>query len=148
MVTEMMSKTTIARPAEEVFGFFLALEEKAPETHPGVKSVAKSPAGAADAGTTVQFRQKTLGWTRQTTMRFIAVEANCRIEFEESGPLTKLRATITFDRTDGETTVVFRGQTFPVGRLKSISPLLTLQVQRSWEQRLARIKTALEASAP
>jgi hypothetical protein len=32
--------------------------------------------------------------------------------------------------------------------LKSISPLLTLQVRRSWEQRLARIKTALEASAP
>jgi hypothetical protein len=147
-VMKMMSKLTIARPSEEVFRLLLALEESAPDTHPGVKSVVKSPAGRTKAGTTVRFRETRLGWPRETTIRFILVEPSRKIEFEERRALTELRATITFEQTDDETTIVLRGETLPFGRFKSISPLLALQVERAWRRRLARIKAVLEASAP
>ena len=45
-MARMRSMVTIARPVEEVFGFFLALDENVPRTDPTVESVVKDPAGA------------------------------------------------------------------------------------------------------
>ena len=117
-----MVSTTIARPVEEVFGFFLALDENAPKTDPSAGSVVKSPEGRAGPGTTFRFRQQTLGKVRETTTRFTTVQPNRRIEFEaEIGPM-RPRCDLTFEQTDGGTRVTFRGDSNPVGPLKWLNP--------------------------
>jgi hypothetical protein len=72
------SMVTIARPVEEVFRFFLALDENAPKVDPSSGSVVKLPDGPAGPGTMFRFRQQTLGKVRETTTRFTGVEPNRR----------------------------------------------------------------------
>ena len=144
-MAKMESTVTIARPVEEVFGFFLALDENAPKTDPSAGSVVKSPEGPAGPGTTFRFRQQTLGKVRETTTRFTAVERNQKIEFEaEIGPM-RPKCDLTFEQTNEGTRVTFRGDSNPVGPLKLISPLLNRKGQQVWGQRLARVKDVLEA---
>ena len=70
------------------------------------------------------------------------------IEFEaEIGPM-RPKCALTFDRTDEGTRVTFRGDSVPVGPLKLLSLLLNRKGQQVWGQRLARVKTVLEASGP
>jgi hypothetical protein len=87
-VAKMESTVVIVRPVEEVFAFFLALDETAPKTDPSVGSVVKTPDGPLGPGTTFRFRQQNLGKMRETATRFTAIEPNRRIEFEaEIGPM-------------------------------------------------------------
>jgi len=147
-MAKIESTVTIARPVEDVFRFVLALEENAPKIDPGVESVVKTSHGPTGAGTTFRFRQKMLGRRRETTTRFISVEPNREIEFEARlGPIEP-KAVLTFEQTDGGTRVTFRGEPNPVGPFKLLSPLFTRKGQQIWDQRLARLKTVLEASAP
>jgi uncharacterized protein YndB with AHSA1/START domain len=146
-MARMESTVTIARPVEEVFGFFLALDENAPKTDPSAGSVVKSPEGPTGPGTTFRFRQQTLGKVRETTTRFTGVEPNRRIEFDaEIGPM-RPKCDLTFEQTDGGTRVTFRGDSNPVGPLKPLSPFFNRKGQQVWGQRLARVKAVLEASA-
>src|SRR2546428_12273252 len=145
-MAKMESTVTIGRPVEEVFAFFLALDENAAKVDPGAQSVVKTPDGPPGAGTTFRFRQKNLGKVRETTTRFTAVEPNRTIAFEaEIGPM-RPKCDLTFEQMEGGTRVTFRGDSIPVGPLKLLSPLLNRKGQQVWSQRLARIKTVLEAS--
>jgi uncharacterized protein YndB with AHSA1/START domain len=144
-MTKIQSTVTIARPVDEVFGFFLALDESAPTTDPGVESVVKTPDGPPRAGTTLRFRQVTGDRTRETTTRFTSVEPDRQIDFEaEIGPM-RPRCTLVFEPTDGGTKVTFRGDSNPVGPLKLLSPVFNRKGQQVWDQRLARVKEVLEA---
>jgi hypothetical protein len=60
-MAEIESKVTIARPREEVFGYFLALEENVPRTNPDVEWVVKTPDGPTRVGTTLRSRGKVIG---------------------------------------------------------------------------------------
>jgi len=143
-MTKMQSTVTIARPVDEVFAFFLALDENAPRTDPSVESVVKTPDGPTRAGTTFRFRQERRGKTRETTTRFTSVEPDRRIEFDaEIGPM-RPRCTLAFEQTDSGTTVAFYGDSNPVGPFKLLSPVFNRKGQQVWDQRLARIKTVLE----
>jgi uncharacterized protein YndB with AHSA1/START domain len=114
-MAKMEATVTIARPVEEVFRFFLALDENAPKVDPSAGSVVKSPEGPSGPGTTFRFRQQSLGKVRETTTRFTGVEPNRRIEFEaEIGPM-RPQCDLTFEQTDGGTRVTFRGDS-PSGR--------------------------------
>jgi len=145
-MAKVQSTVTIARPREEVFGYFLALDENVPKTNPDVEYVVKTPDGPTAAGTTLRSRGKSLGKVRETTMRFTAVVPNEKIQFEaEVGPL-RPKCVFTFDQMDGGTTVTFRGDPNPVGPFKVLSPLFNRKGQQLWGQRLARAKAALEAS--
>ena len=147
-MSKMESTVTIAQPVEKVFAFFLALDENAAKVDPSAESVVKTPDGPAKAGTTFRFRQKNLGKIRETVTRFTDVVPNKVIEFEaEIGPM-RPRCALTFDQADEGTRVTFRGDSIPVGPLKLLSPLLNRKGQQVWGQRLARIKTVLEASVP
>jgi hypothetical protein len=66
----MKSMVTIARPKEEVFAFFLALDENAVRVDPSATSVVKTPDGPTKAGTEFRFRQKNLGKIGETVTRF------------------------------------------------------------------------------
>ena len=144
-MTKIESTVTIARPVDEVFVFFLALDESAPRTDPGVESVVKTPDGPPGAGTTFLFRQVRGGKTRETTTRFTSVEPDRRIDFDaEIGPM-RPRCSLVFERTDGETRVTFRGDSNPVGPFKLITPVFNRKGQQVWDERLARIKAVLEA---
>jgi uncharacterized protein YndB with AHSA1/START domain len=146
-MAKMEFTVTIARPVEEVFGFFLALDENAPKVDPSAGSVVKSPEGPAGPGTTFRFRQQTLGKVRETTTRFMGVEPNKKIEFEaEIGPM-RPKASLTFEQADGGTRVTFRGDSNPIGPLKLLNPVFNRKGQQVWGQRLARVKTVLEGSA-
>ena len=144
-MTRMQSTVTIARRVDEVFGFFLALDENAPRTDPGVESVVKTPDGPTRAGTTFRFRQVRRDKTRETTTRFTSVEPERRIDFEaEIGPM-RPRCSLAFEQTNGGTTVTFRGDSNPVGPFKLLSPVFNRKGQQVWDQRLARVKAVLEA---
>ena len=144
-MTKMQSAVTIRRPVDEVFGFFLALDENAPRTDPGVESVVKTPDGPTRAGTTFRFRQETLGKTRETTTRFTSVEPDRKIGFDaEIGPM-RPSCTLTFEQTDAGTRVTFQGDSNPVGPFKLLSPVFNRKGQQVWDQRLARVKAVLEA---
>ena len=146
-IAKMESTVTIARPVEEVFGFFLALDENAPKVDPSAGSVVKSPEGPAGPGTTFRFRQQTLGKVRETTTRFTGVEPNKKIEFEAViGPM-RPKASLTFEQADRGTRVTFRGDSNPIGPLKLLNPVLNRKGQQVWGQRLARVKAVLEGSA-
>jgi hypothetical protein len=146
-MARMTTTVTIARPVEEVFAFFLALDENAQRTDPSVGSVVKYPPGPTRAGTTFRFRQRSLGKQRETLTRFTAIEPDHVIGFEARiGPM-RPRCSLTFARTEGGTTVTFAGDSRPIGPLRLLTPLLNRKGQQVWSERLARIKTALEEPA-
>jgi len=149
-MAKMKSTVVIARPVEQVFGFFLAIDESAPRTDPSVQvgSVIKTPDGPPGPGTTFRFRQQNLGKTTETVTRFTAVEPNQKIEFDaEIGPM-RPKCDLTFEPSDRGTKVTFRGDSIPSGPLKWLSPLANRKGQQVWQERLGRIKTLLESSAP
>jgi hypothetical protein len=145
-MARMEAMVTIVRPVEEVFGFFLALDENAPKVDPSAGSVVKSPEGPAGPGTTFRFRQHTLGKVRETTTRFTGVEPNRKIEFEaEIGPM-RPRCDLIFEQAGGGTRVT--SEAIPIRSVRLGGSILssTVRVSRCGA-RLARVKTVLEASA-
>ena len=146
-MAKVESTVRIARPAAEIFRFFLDLDKNARMTDPNVESVVKTPEGPTGPGTTFRFRQKALGKVRETTTTFISLEPHRKIEMEARlGPL-RPKGTITFDQDNGDTTVVVRLSPNPVGPLKLLSPLFARIGQKVWDKRLAHLKAALESSA-
>jgi hypothetical protein len=144
-MAKMETTIVIGRPIDEVFGFFLALDENAPKTDPSVGAVVKTPKGPTGAGTTFRFQQQNLGKIRETTTRFIAIDPNRKVEFEAViGPM-RPRCDLTFEQTEEGTRVTFRGDSRPVGPLMVLAPIFNRKGQQVWARRLARIKTVLEA---
>jgi hypothetical protein len=147
-MAKMNSEAMIARPVEDVFRFFLDLEDSAPKTDPSVESVVKTPDGPTGPGTTFRLRQHSRGKQRETTTRFTAVQPNRKIEFEaQIGPM-RPTCSLSFHQTDEGTHVTFAGDSNPIGPLRLFSALLDRKGQQVWTQRLARIKTVLETAAP
>ena len=143
----MNATTVIARPLEQVFAFFLALDESVPKLDQGA-SVLKTPDGPPRVGTVFRLRQPRAGQMRESTTRFTAVENGRRIAFDaEIGPL-RPRAELLFQRAGDGTQVTFRGDSNAPGVLRLFSPLFNRKGQQAWEQRLARAKAVLEASTP
>jgi hypothetical protein len=131
-MTRMQSSIVIARPVEEVFAFFLALDESARQTDPSVESVIKTPDGPPGAGTTFRLRQHNLGEMRETTTRFTAVEPDRKIEFEaEIGPM-RPRCQLLFEPAGEGTRVTFGGDSNPIGPLKILSPVFNRKGQQVW----------------
>lgn len=138
------STVTIARRPEDVFGYFLNLDETVPRTNPGVEWMVRTPDGPTQVGTILRSRGRSLGRTRETTMRFTTIVPHERIEFEaEVGPMRPTCA-FTFDQTDGGTRVTLLGDPNPVGAFKVLSPLFVRIGRRVWGERLARAKATLE----
>ena len=145
-MAKLESTVTIARPVEEVFRFFLDLDKSVTKTDPNVDSVVRTPEGPTGPGTTFHFRHKALGKIRHSTTTFISVELNRKIEMEARlGPL-RPKGAITFDQTNRGTTVSVRLNPNPAGPLKLLSPVFARIGQKVWNERLARIKAALESS--
>ena len=145
-MAKIESTVTIARPVEEVFGFLLALDENLLKTDSGVESVVRTPDGPPGPGTTFRIRQKTLGRVTESTTRLTAVEPDRRIEWDAKvGPM-RPHAAFTFQATNGGTIVTFRADPNPAGPFKLLSPLFVRIGRRVWNDRLRRIKTAIESS--
>jgi uncharacterized protein YndB with AHSA1/START domain len=144
-MAKVQSTVTVARPVEAVYRHFLELDKH--PTDPDVESVVKRPDGPTGPGTTFRFRHMKGGKARETTIRFISLEPNRSIVFEgDVGPV-RPKGTFTFAQTGGATTLSVRIDDLdPVGPFKLLSPVLARVGTRIWHQRLARIKTLLEAS--
>ncbi len=82
-MAKIQTTVMIARPREEVFGYFLALEENVPKTNPDVEYVVKTPDGPTRVGTTLRSRGKSLGRVRETSMRFTGILPNEKISSRE-----------------------------------------------------------------
>jgi hypothetical protein len=145
-VATIESMVTIERPREEVFGYFLALDQNVPRTNPDVEWVVKTSDGPSGVGTTFRSRGRALGRVRETTMRFTGVVPNQQILFEaEVGPM-RPKGLFVFDQTEGGTRVTFRGDPNPVGIFKAATPIFVLIGRKVWRERLTRAKAALEGS--
>ena len=145
-MAKVQSTVTVARPVEAVYRHFLELDKH--PTDPDVESVVKQPDGPTGPGTTFRFRHKRGSKSRETTIRFTSLEPNRNIMFDgDVGPV-RPKGSFTFAQTDGATTLSVRIDDLnPVGPLKLLSPVLARVGQKIWDQRLARIKTLLEAPA-
>ena len=144
----MESHVTIDRPPEEVFKYFLTLDEHVPKTNPDVEWMIKTPDGPTRVGTTIRSRGKSLGKIRETTMRFTEIAPNDRIRFEATiGPL-RPTCTFTFAKTNKGTSVTFHGDPNPVGPFKVLTPVFKRVGQHLWSERLARAKAVLESFTP
>jgi hypothetical protein len=120
----------------------------APKTDPSVEYVVKTPEGPTGPGTTFRLRQHSLEKQRETTTRFIAIEPNRKIDFEGAiGPM-RPKCSLTLEQTSKGTSVLFSGDSKPVGLLKPLSPLFNRKGQRVWTHRLDRIRCLLETPAP
>ena len=147
-MVKVESTVRIARPVADVFRFFLDLDKNAHLTDPNVESVVKTPEGPTGPGTTFRFRQKAFGKMRETTTTFISLEPNRRIELAATlGPL-RPKGAITFDQAGGNTTVVVTLRPNAIGPLKLLDSVFSRIGQKFWNERLARLKTALESSTP
>jgi polyketide cyclase/dehydrase/lipid transport protein len=145
-MARIKSTVIIARAREQVFGYFLALEENIPRSNPDVEWVSKSPEGPTRVGTTLRSRGKTLGRVRETTMRFTGIAPPETIEFEaEVGPM-RPKGVFTFDEVEAGTRVTFRGDPNPVGPFKLLTPLFNHVGRHVWDERLARAKSMLEGA--
>jgi carbon monoxide dehydrogenase subunit G len=145
----MSTSMVIARPAEEAFAFLLNPRDSAPRMDPaGGGLVLMTPDGPPGPGTTFVFRQRVMGRTTQTKTHLTAVEPDRRIEFDaEIGPM-RPRCALTFEPVAEGTLVTFRGDSNPRGPLKVFTPLMDRMGQKSWAQRLDRMKEVLESTNP
>ena len=144
MGSTIQSEVVIARPVEEVFDFFLNLDDSAPRVDPELVSVVRAPDGPVKPGTTFQFRQKMFGRPRETTTRFTAIEPNRTIRFEAVlGPI-RPTATLMFEQARTGTRVSFSAESNPVGPFKLLATLINRKGQREWDDRLRRVKSVLE----
>lgn len=134
------SSVTIARPVEDVYRHFLDLDKNA--TDPDTESVDKEPPGPTQTGTLFRFRHKK---GRETTMRFVALEPQRRIEIEGDVGPAKPTGDLLFEPVEGGTKLTVRLEPNPVGPLKLMPPLAGMIGQRIWDKRLVRIKAALES---
>lgn len=135
------SGVKVARPVAEVFRFLLELDKN--HTDPTVESVEKTPDGPTQAGTEFRFRHSK--GPRETSMRYTAVEPTRKISFEgKVGPL-RPSGSFEFAPADNGTRLTVGVVANPVGPLKLLSPLVNRMGQRIWNERLARIKEALES---
>lgn len=135
------STVTIARPAEDVFRFFLDFEKNAADL--GIEFVVKEPEGPTEVGTTFRLRDKAGG--NEMITRYTSLDPNKKIEFDgEVGPL-RPKGVYIFEPAASGTRVTIRANPNPVGPLKLVSPLVTRIGKRVWDKRFARIKKLLEA---
>jgi uncharacterized protein YndB with AHSA1/START domain len=140
------STVTIARPVEEVFGFFIDFDKNARQMDPTIESVMRTPMGPTRPGTAFRFSQQILGRMRDTTTTFTSIEPNRKIEIAASfGPL-RPKGAFTFNEGNRSTTVTVRVNPDPVGPFKLLAPFFARVAQKIWAQRFARIKAALESS--
>ena len=145
MGSTIESTVVIERPVEEVFLFFLNLDENAPRVDPELISVVRTPDGPVGPGTTFRFRQKMFGRPRETMTRFTAIAPNREIQFEANlGPIRPI-AILRFEPAGAGTAVKFSAESNPVGPFKLLSPFINRKGQREWEGRLTRVKAVLEA---
>lgn len=140
------STVMIERPREEVFQYFLNLDQHVTQNNPDVESFEKTSDEPTGVGTAFRSRGKALGRTRETTMRFTSIVPNDRIEFvAEVGPMRPV-CSFSFDGTGAATKVILRADPNPIGPFKLLSPLFVRMGRRVWAQRLARAKAVLENS--
>jgi uncharacterized protein YndB with AHSA1/START domain len=148
MAVQIHSTTVIARPAEEVFSYFLDPQKSAPLMDPTIKSVKKTPEGPIAVGTAFRMRQPVAGRMRETVLTLTGIEPARKIDFDALLGPASTRMNITFDPVEQGTKVTVAGG----GKANGIFKLLSGRVQRlgqqTWDERLARIKTALESQRP
>lgn len=144
MGTKVQSEVTIARPVEDVFAYVMDLEGNGPTWAPDLASVEKTSDGPVGAGTTFKQVQTVMGRRRETSLRFIAVEPNHKIEAAaDLGPIAPTM-TLLFERAGDQTRVAATGDANPKGPFRLLSPLIGRQGQRMWDARLSGLKSALE----
>jgi uncharacterized protein YndB with AHSA1/START domain len=140
----MQATIEIARPVQQVFAFFEALDRNLMRTDPMIQSVSQTPDGPLRPGPTFRIRQRTLGRVRDQTMRVVSVQPNRWLELEAKLGPVEPRLSLSFEPSADGTRIVFRGDSRPVGLLKVIAPLADRFGERNWRRRLGLIKAALE----
>jgi uncharacterized protein YndB with AHSA1/START domain len=141
----MQSVIEIRRPIEQVFRFFLDLEQSIVRTDPTVESVVKTTEGPSGVGTTFLIRQPVMGKLREQTMQITAVDPNRRIDMEAAFGPVRPRFNLIFERVPIGTRVTYRGDSRPVGPLRLVPFLADRIGQRNWDRRLRLTKAVLEA---
>ncbi|HET7180206.1 MAG TPA: SRPBCC family protein [Chryseosolibacter sp.] len=139
------STTLIRCPVNQVFEGLLDLEN-ARDFDPEVKSVKMIGEGPIGVGTEFLFYEPTppfgrLGYTKVT---YTAIELNKRIDFiARVGPLSPVGA-FEFEPTEKGTRLTFRGTVRPPLLMRLFTPVMRRAAQKTWDKRLAWIKTWME----
>jgi hypothetical protein len=140
------SSVLISRPVEEVFRFYLDFERNVRTIEPSVQAIVKATDGPTGSGTTFRLQRNVFGKVWEMTLTLVSVELNRRIEVQPRifGRVAS-NTTITFDRANGGTRVVAQCNINPVGALSLLTPVIARIDRKAWDQRLARLKAAVES---
>lgn len=148
-MTEFESHITISRPLSEVFDLLLDLENTR-YFDPDVESVQRITVGAIRVGTTYRFRERIPPFGRYgpASATYTAIDPNERTVVDFQVGLVHGSGTFLFRQDGAGTRLTFRGVMRPPGPVRLLAPVLARQGQRTWQARLALIKTWMEAGSP
>lgn len=136
------SSVDIRRPIDDVYRWFLEMDQNAPRIDPEADEARKEPPGETKPGTT--FYLKSRG--RETPVTFTDLHQNQSIEFvTKIGPM-RPTARLSFDETEAGTRLSIRAQSNLPTVLKPLEPFANRMGKREWDKRLERIRAALEST--
>ena len=138
------SEITINRPVQAVYDYFANPDRDIARATPEIESVERLSPGPTAPGSTFRFVHAG-GPVRESTSRFTVVRPQRELQFDGVVGALRPRNKLTFEASDGATTVRFAGEGNPTGPLRLISPLVSMMGRRLWRERLAKAKAFLEA---
>lgn len=135
------SSVEIRRPTEEVYRWFLEMDQNAPRIDPETEA-RKEPHGETKAGTTFYLSRR----GRESPVAFTDLTHNQWIDFvTKIGPM-RPTARLSFDEIDTGTRLRIRAQSNMPTVLKFLEPLANRMGKREWDKRLNRIRADLEST--
>lgn len=136
------SSVEIRRSTEEVYRWFLEMDQNAPRIDPEADEARKEPPGETKAGTTFYLRSR----GRESPVAYTDLTHNQSIDFvTKIGPM-RPTARLSFDEIDTGTRLSIRAQSNMPTLLKFLEPLANRMGKREWDQRLDRIRADLEST--
>jgi hypothetical protein len=136
----------ISRPLDDVYRFFVDVEENVPKMDPAIESVVSTTDKPFGIGSEYRMRMIVAGKLRDTKMWVTGLEEKRKIGFAaDLGPVAPTFE-IAFEPLENGTRVIYSGAPNPVGFFKLFTSRITKQARGIWEMRLQRTKAVLEAS--
>jgi uncharacterized protein YndB with AHSA1/START domain len=149
-MAKLEATVVITRPVDEVFAFFLALDQHAATIEPTVEAVLKTPEGPVQAGTMLRIQQRRNGKLNEVVARVTTVEPLQKISFEVEAGGVRPRCEIVFAPRDRETQVTIRVDPASLGKLRFLGGVIERKAQQELAPRIEKVKQLLESgsSAP
>lgn len=132
-VTRIAGEVTIAAPVGEVFDM-VADERNEPRYNPRIVRAEKVSEGPVGAGSRFVAEPKGMGAKGEMTLQIVGYDRPHRLRNVVRSSYMRVDGTLNFDEIEGGTRLRWDWDMALVGRMRVLSPILTL-VGPGWERR-------------